>query len=93
MESAKLATEPLTETQLVHREMLEKVKSPRGKRIYALRKVLVEPVFGQIKAAMGFRRFSLRGLQKVNSEWGIVCVCHNLLKIFRARKRLALASV
>lgn len=93
VESAKLATEPLTETQLVHREMLEKVKSPRGKRIYALRKVLVEPVFGQIKAAMGFRRFSLRGLQKVNSEWGIVCVCHNLLKIFRARKRLALASV
>ena len=46
--------------------------------------VIVEPVFGQIKQAMGFRRFSLRGLAKVAAEWGIVCLCHNLLKLFRA---------
>jgi len=41
------------------------------------------------KGAMGFRRFQLRGLQKVGSEWGIVCTCHNLLKVFRAHRRLA----
>jgi len=64
----------------------EKISSPRGKRIYALRKILVEPVFGQIKSAMGFRRFSLRGLKKAGDEWGIICTCHNLLKLFRARR-------
>jgi transposase len=89
--AAMLTAEPLGEARLVHREMHEKVSSRRGKRIYALRKVLVEPVFGQIKSAMGFRRFSLRGLHKVTSEWGIVCACHNLLKLFRARRRLALS--
>lgn len=46
--------------------------------------MIVEPVFGQIKQARGFRRFSLRGLAKVASEWGIVCLCHNLLKLYRA---------
>ena len=85
-EAARLHIEPLSETMLAHREMLAKVTSPRGKRIYALRKVLVEPVFGQIKSAMGFRRFSLRSLDKVATEWGIVCACHNLLKLFRARR-------
>lgn len=52
-------------------------------------KVLTEPVFGQIKGAMGFRRFSLRGLFKVPSEWGIVATCHNLLKLFRREPLLA----
>ena len=52
--------------------MHEQVSSRRGRLIPALRKILVEPVFGQIKGATGFRRFSLRGLQKVSSEWGIV---------------------
>jgi hypothetical protein len=47
------------------------------------RKVMVEPVFGQIKQAMGFRRFSLRGLAKAAAEWAIVCLCHNLLKQHR----------
>ena len=88
-EIGRLSTEPLTEKLLVHREMHEKVSSGRGRLIYALRKILVEPVFGQIKGAMGFRRFSLRGLRKVSSEWGIVCTCHNLLKVFRAHRRLA----
>jgi hypothetical protein len=43
----------------------------------------VEPVFGQIKGARGFRRFSLRGLEKVRAEWRLVCLTHNLLKIWR----------
>ena len=89
-DAEKLTQVPASTALVAHWDMHQKVSSPRGKRIYALRKVLVEPVFGQIKAAMGFRRFSLRGRLKVESEWGIVCLCHNLLKLFRAR-RLATA--
>jgi transposase len=51
---------------------------------YRLRKQIVEPVFGQIKQAMGFRQFLLRGLAKVQDEWRLVCTAHNLLKLVRA---------
>ena len=51
---------------------------------YRLRKQVVEPVFGQIKQAMGFRQFLLRGLAKVQAEWNLVCTAHNLLKLARA---------
>ena len=54
-----------------------------GRSIYALRKTIVEPVFGQIKQAQGFRQFLLRGYQKVQSEWALVCTTHNLLKLYR----------
>ena len=50
---------------------------------YALRMETVEPVFGQIKQGRGFRQFLLRGLAKVNREWLLICVGHNLLKLFR----------
>jgi len=83
-DAAKLVSVPTTDKLIAHWAMQDKVSSSRGRKIYALRKILVEPVFGQIKSAMGFRRFSLRGLQKVACEWGIVCACHNLLKLFRA---------
>lgn len=83
-DAAKLTQVPDTPKLVAQWDMNEKLKTSRGKKIYALRKILVEPVFGQIKAAMGFRRFSLRGLAKASSEWGIVCLCHNLLKLFRA---------
>ena len=55
-----------------------------GKAIYKLRKSVVEPVFGQIKEARGFRRFSFRGLVKVTAEWELVAWTHNLLKLFRS---------
>lgn len=64
--------------------MRAKLESPDGHAVYARRKVIVEPVFGQIKSAQGFRRFSLRGLVKVRCEWALVCLTHNLLKLFRA---------
>jgi len=48
-----------------------------------LRKVIVEPVFGQVKGARGFRRFLLRGLAKIGGEWCLVCLTHNLLKLWR----------
>jgi transposase len=63
--------------------MAAKVRTPAGKALYARRKVIVEPVFGQIKEARGFRRFLLRGLQKIRGEWRLVCLSHNLLKLWR----------
>jgi transposase len=63
--------------------MAAKVQSPAGRALYARRKVIVEPVFGQIKEARGFRRFLLRGLAKIRGEWYLVCLTHNLLKVWR----------
>ena len=48
---------------------------------YRLRKQVVEPVFGQIKQARGFRQFLLRGLEKVKAEWAMICTAHNLRKL------------
>jgi transposase len=63
--------------------MRRKLQTKAGAMIYAARKAIVEPVFGQIKQARGFRRFSLRGLAKVRSEWALVCATHNILKMYR----------
>jgi len=63
--------------------MRGKLMTKTGRSIYALRKTIVEPVFGQIKQAQGFRQFLLRGYQKVQSEWALVCTTHNLLKLYR----------
>jgi hypothetical protein len=51
---------------------------------YRFRKQIVEPVFGQIKQAVAFRQFLLRGLAKVKSEWQLVCLAHNLRKLMSA---------
>jgi len=51
--------------------------------------IIVEPVFGHAKEARGFRRFSLRGLRKVASEWTLVCLCGNLLKLVSAQQAAA----
>ena len=64
--------------------MRHKLRTEEGRETYARRKATVEPVFGQIKEAQGFRHFLLRGMEKVNGEWSLVCTCHNLLKLFRA---------
>ena len=63
--------------------MAAKVRTPAGRALYARRKVIVEPVFGQIKEARGFRRFLLRGLDNIRGEWCLVCLTHNLLKLWR----------
>jgi transposase len=65
------------------RALRAKLESEEGHELYSRRKTIVEPVFGQIKGARGFRRFSLRGLLKVRCEWALVCLVHNLLKLFR----------
>ena len=63
--------------------MAAKVRTPAGQALYTRRKVIVEPVFGQIKEARGFCRFLLRGLDNIRGAWRLVCVTHNLLKIWR----------
>jgi transposase len=62
--------------------MARKLRTKRGRAHYARRKVIVEPVFGQIKEARRFRRFGLRGRAKVTAEWHLVCAVHNLGKLF-----------
>jgi len=69
--------------------MAHKLRTPQGRKVYARRKCIVEPVFGQIKHVRGFRRFLLRGLKKVRAEWNLICLTHNLLKIWRRRCALA----
>lgn len=63
--------------------MRRKLKTKAGKAVYAARKTIVEPVFGQIKQARGFRQFLLRGIAKVRGEWALVCLTHNILKLHR----------
>ena len=63
--------------------MARKLQTTAGAAVYATRKGIVEPVFGQIKQARGFRRFSLRGVEKVAGEWSLVCATHNILKLYR----------
>ena len=60
-----------------------KLRTATGKALYAARKHIVEPVFGMIKSARGIRKFLLRGLEKVSAEWQLICLTHNLLKIWR----------
>lgn len=63
--------------------MRRKLRTERGRRAYAKRKWVVEPVFGQMKQARGLRQFLLRGLEAVSAEWDLWCLTHNLLKIHR----------
>ena len=64
--------------------MARKLTTKQGRAEYARRKSTVEPVFGQVKEALGFRRFSLRGKAKVTAEWYLVCAVHDLGKLFRS---------
>jgi len=63
--------------------MRRKLLTERGRTVYAKRKAVVEPVFGQIKQARGLRQFLLRGREKVSAEWDLWCLGHNLLKLHR----------
>jgi transposase len=78
-------TEPLPEGATAKEKMQAKLRTPEGQKRYAQRKTIVEPVFGQIKGARGFRRFSVRGLLKIGGEWSLICLTHNLLKLWRYR--------
>jgi transposase len=66
--------------------MKRKLQTKAGKAVYAARKCVVEPVFGQIKQARGFRQFVLRGIRKVKGEWALVCLTHNILRLYAAQE-------
>ena len=63
--------------------MERKLETKVGAAVYATRKFIVEPVFGQIKQARGFRQFLLRGIEKVRGEWALICMTHNILKFHK----------
>ena len=63
--------------------MAAKVRTPEGQALYARRKVIVEPVFAQIKHNMGFRRWTMWGLEGVQTQWAMLCTTHNLKKLLR----------
>jgi len=88
---APAATGELPADASAKEKMSQKLRTPSGKALYAARKHIIEPVFGQIKSARGIRRFLLRGLEKVSGEWKLICLTHNLLKIWRHAKRPAAA--
>jgi len=69
--------------------MGHRFKTPEGKALYKLRKQTVEPVFGIIKEVLGFRRFSMRGKQKAETEWSLVCLSYNLKKMFNLTRSCA----
>ncbi len=66
--------------------MRRKLQTKVGRAVYAARKCVVEPVFGQIKQARGFRQFLLRGIRKVKGEWALVCLTHNILRLYAAQQ-------
>jgi hypothetical protein len=68
----------------VAERMRQKLRTVEGRAVYKMRKAVVEPVFGQIKEARGFRKFLLRGLEKVQAEWKLICATHNLWKLFQS---------
>jgi transposase len=75
---------PLPKDATPVERMKRKLQTKVGKAIYATRKCVVEPVFGQIKQARGFRQFVLRGKEKVNGEWALLCLTHNILRLHAA---------
>jgi len=74
---------PLPKDATLVERMKRKLQTKTGRKVYAARKTIVEPVFGQIKQARGFRQFFLRGFEKVRGEWSLVCLTHNILKLHR----------
>jgi hypothetical protein len=62
--------------------MQHRLATPKGKRLYALRKQTPQPVFGIIKSVMGFRQFSLRGRERVKGEWSLVTMAWNIKRMF-----------
>jgi transposase len=79
----KQVPQPPTEERPASRRMSEKLKTKAGRAHYRRRKAIVEPVFGWIKQILGFRRFSLRGIEKVSGEWDLVCLAVNLKRMNR----------
>ncbi len=77
-ETASSAAENPTPVEAI----AHRLKTPEGRKLYAQRKHTPEPVFGIVKSALGFRQFSLRGLDKVRGEWRLVTMAWNMKRMF-----------
>jgi hypothetical protein len=75
----------MTNNATVQEQMWHKLQSKAGAAIYDQRKAIVEPVFAYLKHVRGVRQFLLRGLAQVQAEWLLICLTHNVLKMFRAK--------
>jgi hypothetical protein len=76
----------LPEHATVQQQMWHKLQGEPGAAIYNQRKAIVEPVFAYLKHVRSFRQFLLRGLAQVEAEWLLMCLTHNVLKMFRAKQ-------
>lgn len=81
------ANEDIPEGLTARARMRHRLDTPEGRALYARRKAIVEPVNGNIKHPRGFRQFSFRGLDANETEWALVSLCHNVLKLFGHRER------
>src|SRR5947209_10525872 len=72
--------------------MARKLRTKKGREMYAKRKGMIEPIFGQLKQVLGFRQFSMRGLASMRGEWRLMATVHNLLKLWRNDQRVELAG-
>lgn len=84
--------EPPPEDASMKEKMKQRLETKEGRALYNLRKQTVEPVFGIIKEVLGFRRFSMRGLEKAGTEWTLVCLSYNLKKLFNLSEGCAQAE-
>ncbi|MBM9520842.1 transposase, partial [Desulforhopalus vacuolatus] len=75
----------------LRKQMNEKMEAETSKEIYKKRKVIVEPVFGQIKNT-GFRGFNVRGYEKTSGEFSLMCTAHNIKKIMKSLFKKAVRS-
>ena len=73
---------PAPENPTPVQAMAHRLQTPEGKKLYALRKCMPEPVFGIVKSVLGFRQFLLRGLDNVKGEWSLVTMAWNLKRMF-----------
>src|SRR3954451_811348 len=103
---AYLATEPLKHHETVasaprgripeglsaKQRMARKLRTKAGRSMYAKRKGMIEPIFGQLKQVLGFRQFSMRGLASMRGEWRLMATVHNLLKLWRHDQGVAMAG-
>lgn len=80
------APRAIPEARGVRTQMWQKLMSPAGRELYNRRATIVEPVFAYIKHVRQFRQFLLRGLAAVQGEWLLICLTHNLMKLFRATR-------
>jgi hypothetical protein len=72
--------------------MARKLRTKKGRQMYAKRKGMIEPIFGQLKQVLGFRQFSMRGLASMRGEWRLMATVHNLLKLWRNGQEVAMAG-